>query len=141
MIRQEDCIMRGLSRRFGRLLVAGTKAVTSLMLLGSAVTSAAVPTDPAAKAQLVGQPIAVDVQPASLALQGPRASQQLLITGRYSDGSVRDLTAFCDLIAEAKDLVAIGSDGYVRPAKNGTTTLVVKAGGQIARVPVTVQSL
>src|SRR5437588_6658556 len=115
--------MPGLSRHSDLLLSAGAKALAAALalFLGSSVTSAAVPTDPAARAQLIGQPIGLEVHPASLTLQGPRANQQLTVTGRYSDGSVRDLTAFCDMIAEAKDLVAIGSDGYVRPAKNGKT--------------------
>ena len=50
----------------------------------------------------------------------------------------RDLTPFCAIAAEAADVAALG-DGFVTPKKNGTTTLVVKAGGQTAKVPVVVK--
>src|SRR5436309_12042162 len=105
------------------------------LLLTLAVTApAAVPTDPAKKAALIGQPASLLVQPANLTLSGPRAMQQVIVTGKYADGSVRDLTAVCDFAAETADVFAVSSDGYLRAKKNGTTALIVKAGGQSARV-------
>ncbi len=102
--------------------------------------TAALPTDPAAKAQVIGRPVALTVQPATVAFTGPRAMQQIVVTGRYADGTVRDLTPFCNLAAETPGVLEIDADGFLRPRKDGTTTLLVKAGGQTARVPVTVKN-
>ena len=60
------------------------------------------------KAALIGQPVSLVVQPETIRLSGPRAMQQIVVTGRYGDGSERDLTPFCALSAEAADVVTIG---------------------------------
>ncbi len=110
-----------------------------LLVAVAGVANGAVPTDPKDKAAVIGQPTALQVQPASIALSGPRAGQQFVITGKYADGSARDLTPFCELKSEVADLVEVTPEGLVRPRKNGSTALVVKAGGQTVRVPVTVK--
>jgi len=102
--------------------------------------AAAVPDDAAQKAALIGQPTALLVQPSALTLVGPRARQQVVVTGRYADGSVRDLTPFCELTC-ADGTVAVGEDGYVQPKKNGTGALAIKAGAQTMKVPLTVKEL
>jgi hypothetical protein len=124
--------MLGLTRR--PLLLASLA-----FLLPAAVAAAAVPSDPEQKAALVGNPTALLVQPATITLNGPRSMQQIVVTGRYADGSVRDLTPFCELTLEQADVAAIGELSFLTPRKNGTTTLVLKAGGQTARVPLTVK--
>jgi hypothetical protein len=100
---------------------------------------AALPTDPTAKAQVIGQPVALLVQPESVALLGSRSTQQIVVSGRYADGTVRDLTSFCDVAVESAGIVDFGPDGLILPTKDGTTALIVKAGGQTARVIVTVK--
>jgi hypothetical protein len=101
--------------------------------------TAGVPTDPERRAAVIGRPAALLVQPEVITLDGPRAMLQLVVTGSYADGSVRDLTPFCELSCEAPGIVALGDNGFLTPSKNGATTLLVKAGGQTARVPVTVK--
>jgi hypothetical protein len=64
--------------------------------------------------------------------------QQVVVTGRYADGSIRDLTPFCELTVENNHVAAVSADGLVLPRTPGSTALVVKAAGQTARVPVTV---
>lgn len=59
--------------------------------------AAAVPADPDKQAAIIGQPTALLVQPETITLAGPRVRQQIIVTGRYADGSVRDLTPFCTL--------------------------------------------
>jgi hypothetical protein len=108
------------------------------MLTLAAVATAAVPTDPAKRAALVGQPTALVVQPETISLVGPRALQQIVVTCKYADGGIRDLTSFCELSVEASDVATL-RDGLVVPLKNGTTNLIVKAGGQTTKVPLTVQ--
>jgi len=99
-----------------------------------------VPTEPAKKNALIGQPTALVVEPPSVTLAGPRATQQLVVTGRYADGSIRDLTPVCDFTAEGA-VVVLAKGGFVLPAKNGSGALVVKAGAQSVRVPVVVKDL
>src|SRR5437763_1646986 len=54
----------------------------------------------AEKAAVIGQPASLVVQPETIRLSGPRATQQVLVTGRYRNGTERDLTPFCDFGAE-----------------------------------------
>jgi hypothetical protein len=97
---------------------------------------AGVPDKQADKAVLIGQPVSLVVQPETIRLAGPRAMRQMLVTGRYNDGSERDLTSFCELQAEAADLVKISRGGLLRAQKSGETVLVIQAGERTARVPV-----
>src|SRR5438445_13545150 len=84
--------------RFCRpLLLAGAAL---FLFLPATSLRAAVPTKPAERAKLIGQPAALIVEPATLTLSGPRATQQLVVTGRYADGSLRDLTPLCDISAD-----------------------------------------
>ena len=94
---------------------------------------AAVPEDAAERAKTVGQPTALVVQPETITLPGPRAKQQIVVTGKYADGSVRDLTAFAELSVEG-GVASLYEGGYLMPRKNGAGALVVKAGGQTVRV-------
>ena len=95
---------------------------------------------PEEKAAFIGQPVSIVVHPESIRLFGPRAVQQILITGRYADGSERDLTRVCDLKLEAGDVATIGPDGYLRPQKSGQTTLIVQAGNQAAKAAVVIEN-
>jgi hypothetical protein len=113
----------------------------ALLLSTSGPAAAAVPSDPAARAQVVGQPAALLVQPPTVTLSGRRAMQQLVVTGRYADNSVRDLTPFCEFASDAPCVAAVSADGFVLPNSNGATSLLIKVGGQTARVPVAVSGV
>jgi hypothetical protein len=91
-------------------------------------------------AAVVGKPASLMVQPAAMTLAGPRANQQLVLTGKYADGTVRDLTPFATIRAEQPNLVTV-EDAFVRPVKNGATALIIEVGGQTARVNVTVTDM
>jgi hypothetical protein len=100
--------------------------------------SGAVPTDPAARAKVIGQPAALHVQPATILLNGPRAQQQLVVTGKYADGTVRDLTAFVNITLEG-DAATVDAEQVILPRKNGTANVVIKAGAQTVKAPVNVK--
>ncbi len=100
---------------------------------------AALPTDPVERASIIGKLVSLDVQPKTITLAGPRASQQVLVTGRYADGSLRDLTCFCDWKATAPNLIDITAQGLATGRRDGTTHLEVRAAGFSARVPVTIK--
>src|SRR5262245_1678356 len=121
-----------------------TMRFRSALLLGSILASvnyagAAVPADPAARAAIISQPTSLVVQPQAVVLAGPRAMQQIVVTGKYGDGSVRDLTPLCDLALESADVADLKATGFLTPKKDGSTALVVKAGNQTARVPILVK--
>jgi hypothetical protein len=67
--------------------------------------------------------------------------QQIVVSGRYADGSVRDVTPFCEMAIENAAAVELQAGGFLVPLKDGATGLVVKAGGKTARIPVTVKDL
>jgi hypothetical protein len=134
--------MLGSTHRLLCVRPARPACLSLALLLGTALpASAAVPTDPAARAQVVGQPVALVVQPPAVTLSGLRAMQQLVVTGRYADNTVRDLTPFCEFTSVAPCVAGVTADGFVLPNSNGASSLVVKVGGQTARVAVTVSSV
>jgi hypothetical protein len=119
---------------FGRFRLAGlTLALTATACQG------AVPPEPTRRAAVIGQPTALLVQPETITLLGPRGLQQVVVTGRYADGSLRDLTPLCDFRCENAALAAVDGGGFLTPRANGTTALVVKAGALSARVPLAVK--
>ncbi|MGH7171089.1 MAG: DUF1549 domain-containing protein, partial [Gemmataceae bacterium] len=119
-----------------RLVFAGL-----LLSLTAMRGSAESPADAADKAALVGQPTALQVQPGSVTLRGRHANQQLIVTGRYANGLIRDLTGLCALSSEAANVATVDETGFITPKKNGQTAIVIKTGGKTARIPVTVTDL
>jgi hypothetical protein len=114
-------------------------SIAAALLLCTSPAAAAVPKDTATRSAVLGTAADLQVQPAAIILDGPRARQQVVVTGRYADGTVRDLTAFCELSCEAADLVGIEAGGFLAPKKSGSSALVVKAGAKTVKVPVTVK--
>ena len=70
-------------------------------------SSATPPSDPAEKAKLIGQPLALEASPANIAVSGPRGMQQVIVTGRYADGSLRDLTPFASWKVELAEIAEV----------------------------------
>lgn len=108
------------------------------LFVTAAALAAGTPEKPADKATYIGQPVSLAVQPEMVRLVGPRAMRQMLVTGRYSDGSERDLTCVCNISAETRDIVKISPAGFLSSLAAGETALVVQAGEKTARVPVVV---
>lgn len=129
--------MFGSSRR--QTWVLGCFLSGLMVLLGGAAVRGALPTEDAERAKVVGQPVSLKVHPAKVELAGPRALQQLVVMGVYADGNERDLTHFCAMSIEDKEVAAISVDGFLVPRKDGDTSLKVQAGGQGVSVPVKVR--
>jgi hypothetical protein len=115
-------------------------ALLAVLSLGVAVRVAA-QSSGAANPALIGQPTALVVQPAVVELVGPRALRQLVVTARYADGSARDLTQACLITSAMPAVATVTPDGRIVPHQNGTTTLVIRAGGHTVQVAVTVRDL
>jgi hypothetical protein len=93
------------------------------------------------RGKIIGQPQSLLVQPAQIDLNGPRSRLQLVVTGRYADGNIRDLTPFCEAVVEGHDLLGVEEGLYLQPRKNGKGSLLIKVGGRSVRVPVVVRNL
>jgi hypothetical protein len=95
--------------------------------------------DAATRQSIVGNPVRLEVVPPAVKLAGPRSRMQLVVTGHYADGSVRDLTRdsqFASTVAE----VATVENAVTLPHRNGRADVAVIAGGRAAVVPVEVNS-
>ncbi len=104
-------------------------------------TAVAAPPSAADAATLIGTPTELAVAPATLVLDGPHDVRQLLVTGKYANGSIRDLTLVATTASDQPELLAIGDGLFVRGAKNGTATLTLKAGSKEIKVPVTIRGM
>lgn len=117
-------------------------AACAVALLFSAMpATAAPPTDKAERAAVIGQPAAIEVTPVAVTLSGARDAKQLVVTGKYADGSIRDLTAVVEARAESQGTIDLQDGLYLRPKANGTTAVVIAAAGKEVRVPVTVSGM
>ena len=78
----------------------------------------------------------------SFAIAGKDGAQQLIVTGHYSTGQVRDLSRKVTYEATPADVATIDSSGYVTPLKEGAATIHVKTDGGIdAQTQVTVTNI
>jgi hypothetical protein len=109
-----------------------------LTALLPAPAAAAVPADAQTRKAIIGEPDQVLVQPSVIELSGPHGMRQILVTGSYRDGSVRDLTPFCE-IRPADDVCGVAPGGFVQGKRDGDSFLVIAAGARSVRVPVTVR--
>jgi hypothetical protein len=120
-------------------LIIGLMTLTGMMLLARGAEGS-VPADAETRAKVIGQPKALTVEPSIIVLDGPRAVLQPVITGRYSDDSLRDLTHFCEITIEDRAVAGLDNSRLLLPLRDGSTTLIVRAGGQEVRIPVKVQN-
>jgi hypothetical protein len=90
-----------------------------------------------------GSPVltALTVEPAESVLVGRRAGAQLLATGRYSDGSVRDLSREAAWSTAAGAVAAVNQGGYAKPVGDGATEVVARVSSLEARGRLTVRDL
>jgi len=102
---------------------------------------AGLPIDPAERAKIIGQPVALLVQPSVVHITGPRGLQQVVVTGKYADGSLRDLTPFCEMSLEKSDAIEVGTGGLLKTKLDGELFLIVKVGGQSIKAPVKVADM
>lgn len=122
-----------------RLSAVGSRiAFLVLALNWVAGLRAEVPVDAAARERIVGRPVALTVTPPSIALHDERDWTQLVVTGNYMDGSIRDLTPFCDFTCSPPDLLTIDA-GCLIPRKAGAGRLQVRVGGRESTIPVEIR--
>lgn len=96
------------------------------------------PTAPKERLAAIGKPTSLELEPKAITFSGPRANLQLLVTGRYADGSERDLTPLCEWKSHGPDVVSIAASGLATGQGDGKTTIEVRVGELSAKVPVTI---
>jgi hypothetical protein len=110
-------------------------------LLGPLTLSAAEPNvkQPPSPAPPQAPVRALAVFPKEITLDGPRDKQQMIVLGEYADGRQWDLTRQAVLTSQSAEIAHVDAGGVIRPAADGSTTLLVKAGGKTTTIPVTVR--
>ena len=119
----------------GHKLLAGTLAIVLCCL--------ATPGEGAEEAGLesvqIGKPASIEIYPATVQLKGPRQFRQLVVTARYADGHVQDITRVAEFVSSNPKVAEI-QGSVVRSKSDGKADLLVRAGGQEAKIPVEVSS-
>ena len=111
------------------------------VLASASPATAAPPTEAGERKAVIGQPAGTEVYPAAVTLTGARDARQLVVTGKYADGTARDLTGVVEAKVEPAGVADLQDGLFLRPVKNGTATVVISANGKETRVPVTVAGL
>lgn len=73
----------------------------------------------------IGQPARIEIHPQQFRLHGPRSGLQLIVTGVYDDGQVRDLTDAAQYDSSDPSVATV-EGGRVRPASDGQVTIRVR---------------
>ena len=75
-------------------------------------------------------------------ISGRGASQQLLVTGQYADGQLRDLTSQVRFVVEHPDRANVDSSGWIAPRIEGRTTVhALGPDGMYATIEIEINSL
>ena len=74
----------------------------------------------------------LEIYPSRRILVGQGHAQQMAVLGRLSDGSTRDMTGEVRFVSGDETIAEVGSDGTVRAAGSGLTTVMARAMGKVA---------
>jgi hypothetical protein len=100
--------------------------LTSPTLAGSAIAS---------EARASG----LEVEPARISLIGRLGQQQLVVTVREADGSVRDVTRLCQFRVQPGAIAEMGANGLISPRADGHGALLVTLGDRLAEIDLGVE--
>ncbi len=133
--------MTSRTRLAGFLLIASSLGpwLSAANALANTPSADAQPADGAAPAKFVapglgdpGQLVEVSIESGravdgAFTLDGQDARQQLVVTGKYSTGQLRDLTTTISFTSEPAGVVNVESTGHVIPLADGTATITAKS--------------
>ena len=77
---------------------------------------------------------AITVSPADILVAGPGRQVQLHVTAMLSDGSTTDATEHALYSSNDDTIATTGDDGSVNVIRRGTTSIMIRYGGQVAAV-------
>ncbi len=87
------------------------------------------------------EPASIAIEPGETTLLGRRATAQVLATGIWPDGTLRDLTRSVEWVSLDPAIASVSKQGRVVPSGDGTTTIVARSGSLEARTSVTVKGM
>jgi hypothetical protein len=96
---------------------------------------------PPAGAAVTGRraaPVAIEVHPESVSLEGALDHQRILVHARFADGTVRDITD--DASLTLADGIATLTNATASPARDGEGTISIAWSGLEAAIPITVRN-
>lgn len=102
----------------------------------AASNETATPVDPPVPQPVLTQ---LTVLPPQVTLTGPRAQQQLVVIGNFSDGSVREVTDNAVVTVSNSQTATRSDTGLIVPVADGASEIVITMDAQTVRIPVTVQ--
>ncbi len=105
----------------------------------AARASAATPSAPKDTKKPPARLQSLELLPANVVLDRPQTTQQLLVLGRYSDGSMRDVTSAA-VYTVSKRVVSASKGGLLTPLTSGTATIRASLGGRSATTSVSVRN-
>jgi hypothetical protein len=95
---------------------------------------------PAATIAADSLPERLSIEPPSTVLDGRRATAQLIATGHYADGSVRDLTREVSWTSAGPSIVTVHPGGRIEPRGDGQTEVCARIGSSEQKTTIRVQS-
>jgi len=81
----------------------------------------------------------VMLEPSNQLIFGAKLTQTLIVTGKYTDGSLRDLTRQATFTSSDPTVATVDPSGTVKAIKNGMAWITAKVGRLSARQAVRVQ--
>jgi len=88
----------------------------------------------------IGEPVSITLDPGDFTLLGSRSQQQMIVTGKYASGEVRDLTSLASFTSSAPAIVKI-EQSVARPVADGTAKITARVSSLEATVTATVQRM
>jgi hypothetical protein len=118
--------------------VAHLAKMTILLAASFAALNLILP-DTGAKARNEATLARVELEPSNPIIFGANLTQTLIVTGKYSDGSLRDLTRQATFTSSDPAVATVDSKGTVKAIKNGQVWITAKVGRLSAREAIRVQ--
>src|SRR4030095_6075385 len=83
--------------------------------------------------------VSVFLEPSNPLIFGAQLTQTLIVTGKYNDGSLRDLTRQASFTSSDPAVATVDPSGTVKAIKNGLAWITAKVGRLSAREAIRVQ--
>ncbi len=119
-------------------------AACCVLILATAAPARDVGAQPRSAAGSAATPMpvltGVEVFPPQVSFVGPRGEQQVLVTGRFSDGMRRDLTSLAEFSSTNRAQLPVSASGRITAAGDGVGTVWARVGTQAAAVRVEAKS-
>jgi hypothetical protein len=81
----------------------------------------------------------IEVTPSEMTLSGPRSAIQMIVTGYFANGEVRDLTHEARYRNVGTNPIVKVESGYVTSLGDGTSTIEVACGNSMKIMPLNVE--